>query len=112
MENTSDSNKEHRITVLKRGVVGTHKAVTAFKTPVDPSEYIWKYGKITLNTDTGLFKFGDKEIQLRPSDKVYKIVKLLVRASGNEFTLEKLQSIFSVLMISSKSFIAHSLDCV
>ena len=90
MVNKPDNDNEHWITTVKKGVVGLQRAVRAYKTPVDPSEYIFEYGKITLNTDTGVFGFGQKEIRLRANDKVFKIVKLLIMARGNVVTYDNL----------------------
>lgn len=89
MGNSDTDLDEHPITSFKRGIIELKKVIRAFKTPVDPSEYIWEYGKISLNINTSLFKFGDKEIQMRSSVKVFKIIKLLVRASGNEVSYSK-----------------------
>ncbi|MFC1625877.1 hypothetical protein ACFL1Q_02465 [Patescibacteria group bacterium] len=90
MGNITNNESEHWITTFKKVVVGLQKAIRAYKTPVDPSEYILEYGKIALNTDTGVLGFGQKEIRLRPNDKVFKIVKLLIMARGGVVTYENL----------------------
>jgi len=90
MGNIRKNESEHWVTTLKKGVVGLQKAVKAYKTPVDPSEYIFEYGDITLNTDTGVLGFGKKEIRLRSNDKVFKIVKSLIVARGSVVTYENL----------------------
>lgn len=90
MADVIDNEPEHWITTLKKGVVGIQKAVRAYKTPVDPSEYILEYGKIVFNTDTGVLVFGEKEKRLRPSEKVYKIIKLLIMERGGVVTYDKI----------------------
>lgn len=84
MGNTRKNDNEHWVTSIKRVLVEIRKFARALKTPVDPSEYIWEYGKITLNTGTGLFNYGDLKIQLRQNDRIYKIIRLLVGAMGKE----------------------------
>lgn len=84
MVDVIDNEPEHWITTLKRGAVGFKKFVVAVKTPVDESEYLLKYGVISLNTDSGLFKFRNKTIGMRQSDGIYKITRLLIVAMGNE----------------------------
>jgi len=84
MTDVIDNEPEHWVTTLKRGAVGLKKFVVAVKTPVDESEYILKYGVISLNTNSGLFKFRNKTIGMRQSDGIYKITRLLIIAIGNE----------------------------
>ena len=64
--------------------MGLKKFAVAVKTPVDESEYLLKYGVISLNTNSGLFKFRNKTIGMRQSDGLYKIIRLLIVAMGNE----------------------------
>jgi DNA-binding response OmpR family regulator len=90
MGNTPSNDGEHWVTTLKRGVVGLQKTVRAFKTPIDPSEFILEYGKISFNTDTGIFKYNDKKIRLRQKDKIFKIIKLLIQARGEVVTYDVL----------------------
>lgn len=84
MTKNTTNNSEHWITTLKRGAVGFKKFVVAVKTPVDESEYLLKYGVISLNTNSGLFKYRNKTIGMRQSDNLYKIIRLLMVATGNE----------------------------
>lgn len=84
MADVIDNEPEHWVTTLKRGVVGLKKFAVAVKTPVDESEYILKYGVISLNTNSGLFKFRDITIGMRQSDGLYKTIRLLIVAMGNE----------------------------
>ena len=84
MRDVIDNDPEHWVTTLKRGVVGLKKFAVAVKTPVDESEYLLKYGVISLNTSSGLFKFRNKTIGMRQSDGTYKITRLLIVAMGNE----------------------------
>lgn len=84
MTDVIDNDPEHWVTTLKRGVVGLKKFAVAVKTPVDESEYILKYGAISLNTNSGLFKFRNETIGMRQSDGLYKIIRLLIVAMGNE----------------------------
>lgn len=84
MVNITDNESEHWMATLKRGAVELKKFVVAVKTPVDESEYLLKYGVISLNTNSGLFKFRDITIGMRQSDRLYKIIRLLIIAMGNE----------------------------
>ena len=84
MTKNTINNSEHWVTTLKRGVVGLKRFAVAVKTPVDESEYLLKYGVISLNTNSGLFKFRDITIGMRQSDRLYKIIRLLIIAMGNE----------------------------
>ena len=84
MADVIDNEPEHWITTLKRGAIGFKKLVVAVKTPVDESEYLLKYGVVSLNTNSGLFKFRNKAIGMRQSDGIYKIIRLLIVAMGNE----------------------------
>ena len=84
MGNVINNEPEHWVTTLKRGMVGLKKFAVAVKTPIDESEYLLKYGVISLNTNSGLFKFRNKIIGMRQSDGIYKIIRLLIVAMGNE----------------------------
>ena len=84
MGNVINNEPEHWVTTLKRGMVGLKKFAVAVKTPIDESEYLLKYGVISLNTNSGLFKFRNKTIGMRQSDGIYKIIRLLIVAMGNE----------------------------
>lgn len=84
MADVIDNEPEHWVTTLKRGMVGLKKFAVAAKTPTDESEYLLKYGVISLNTNSGLFKFRNKTIGMRQSDGIYKIIRILIVAMGNE----------------------------
>src|SRR3989344_2456204 len=84
MGNVINNEPEHWVTTLKRGMVGLKKFAVAVKTPIDESEYLLKYGVISSNTNSGLFKFRNKTIGMRQSDGIYKIIRLLIVAMGNE----------------------------
>lgn len=90
MADPEDSIQEHWVTKLKKGSKVIRDFAVALKTPVDQSEYILSFGKVTLNTQTGLFFCKNKKIQLRQDRSVYKIVRLLVGAMGNEVTYKEI----------------------
>jgi hypothetical protein len=90
MTDVIDNEPEHWITTLKKSVVGIQKAIRAYKTPVDPSEYILEYGKIVFNTDTGVLIFGEEKTCLRSDEKVFKIIKLLIIERGGVVTYDRL----------------------
>lgn len=90
MGNVINNEPGHWVTTLKRSMVGLKKFAVAVKTPVDESEYLLKYGVISLNTNSGLFKFRNKTIGMRQSDGTYKIIRLLIVAMGNEVFYENI----------------------
>lgn len=90
MADSEGSIQEHWVTKLKKGSKAIRDFAVALKTPIDPSEYILSFGKVTLNTQTGLFIYKNEKIQLRQDKSVYKIVRLLVGAMGNEVTYKEI----------------------
>lgn len=103
MTNLNDNVEEHPITTIKKAVFSFKQALTALITPVDPSEYIWTFGNITLNTQTGLFSYFNKQIQLRQHNRIYKIIYFLLTNNGNEVSYEVLAKQFNLPYDSKKN---------
>lgn len=102
MADVIDNDPEHWVTTLKKGVIQIKKFAAAVNTPVDESEYILKYGKFILNTNTGLFKYGDTTIQMLQSDRIYKVTRILLLARGNEVVYKDIAQTVNLPFESAK----------
>lgn len=66
---------------LKKGT----RFLRAIQTPTEPSDYIWKYGIQSFNTETGHFIYSAKKpIQMNEHQRPYKIMFMLFSKPGSE----------------------------
>lgn len=72
---------------LKKGV----RFLKAINEPTEPADYIWKYGVLSFNTQTGLFVYGNKKpIPMNENQRPYKIMYALFQSPGTEVLYPKL----------------------
>lgn len=74
-----------------RGLRKGLRFLKAISEPSEPSDYIWKYGILSFNTQTGHFAYGAKKpIQMNPNQRPYKIMYALFQSPGTEVLYPKL----------------------